>query len=174
MAVAIPNPARPESVLDTLSEGNNGSVPSRFDAPLVLDDPESTWKWHEQWAWQILTGADSYPEQVPLQTPEALSGFVAAKLSSWTVMTSESGVGLVRSKSASREGMRYWSLANTRFVDLVMLQMRAQAGETHLRKSLKIIGDSAAHTSRDGRAAGSDQVQRKALQADLELSLIHI
>ena len=178
VAMAIPNPAKPKSVLETLSEGNNGSVPSRIDAPLVLDDPDSTWKWHEQWAWQILTGADSYPEQVPLQTPEALSGFVAAKLSSWTVMTSESGVGLVRSKSASREGMRYWSLANTRFVDLVMLQMRAQAGETHLRKSLKIIGDSAAHTSRADGAAGTEQVQRQALQSDLErlekLQLDHI
>ncbi|WP_179154766.1 hypothetical protein [Corynebacterium fournieri] len=177
VAVAIPNPAKPEQFEETLSEGNNGSVPSLIDAPLVLDDPDSAWKWHEQWAWQILTGADSYPEQVPLQTPEALSGFVAAKLSSWTVMTSDSGVGMVRSKSASREGMRYWSLASTRFVDIVVLQMRAQAGETHLRKSLKIIGDRGAHRA-GADASGTATLEKKALQADLErlekLQLDHI
>lgn len=173
VALAIPNPAKPDQVTETLSEGNNGSVPRDLRAPLVLDDPDSAWAWHEQWAWQILTGADSYPEQVPLQTPEALSGYVAAKLSSWTVMTSDSGVGMVRTKSASREGMRYWSMANTRFVDLVMLQMRAQAGEAHLRKSLKIIGDEASH-----RNTGSEQLHHKELQADLErlekLQLDHI
>lgn len=173
VALAIPNPAKPDQQRDTLSEGNNGSVPSRIDAPLVLDAPDSTWKWHEQWAWQILTGADSYPEQVPLQTREALSGYVAAKLSSWTVMTSDSGVGMVRTKSASREGMRYWSMANTRFADLVVLQMRAQAGETHLRKSLKIIGDEASQLG-----AGTEPLHHKELQADLErlekLQLDHI
>lgn len=162
VAFAIPNPARPTCTEHTLSEGNNGSVPP-IDAPLILDTPDATWAWHEQWAWQILTGADSYPEQVPSQTPEALSGFVAAKLSSWTIMTSAGGVGMVRTKSASREGMRYWSMANTRFVDLVMLQMRAQAGEAHLRKSLQIAG---AKSARSG--AGSKSEREHELYADLQ------
>ena len=178
---AVPNPAKPEKaerLADTRSEGNNGSVPERIDGPLTLTSGGSGsasegWAWHEQWAWQILTGADSYPEQVPAQTPAALSGFVAAKLSSWTVMTSQEGVSMVRTKSASREGMRYWSMANTRFVDIAMLQMRAQAGEAHLRKSLQIVGRRSASQSK-----GSAETRRRNLQADLErlekLQLDHI
>lgn len=177
VAFAIPNPAVPREQADTLSEGNNGSVPELIDAPLALASPNSEWRWHEQWAWQILTGADSYPEQVPQQTCEALQELVAAQLSSWTILTSDDGVGMVRTKSASREGMRYWSMAATRFVDLVMLQMRAQAGETHLRKSLQIVGAKSAAT-RSVLRGGSDQARQRALQRDLErlekLQLDHI
>ncbi|WP_066524526.1 hypothetical protein [Corynebacterium bouchesdurhonense] len=178
VAFAVPNPARPgmdAAPEGTLGEGNNGSVPERIDPPLALaGTPERSWEWHEQWAWQILTGADSYPESVPAQTPEALRGFLAAKLSSWTIFTSDSGVGMVRTKSASREGMRYWSMAGTRFVDLVMLQMRAQAGEAHLRKSLQIVGEksTAAH------GAAERKTHQRELQADLKrlekLQLDHI
>ena len=175
VAFAIPNPARPDSVNKTLGEGNNGSVPDDIEAPLVLrDDTESTWAWHEQWAWQILTGADSYPESVPAQMPAALRRFLAAKLSSWTVFTSDNGVGMVRTKSASREGMRYWSMAGSRFVDLVMLQMRAQAGEAHLRKSLKVVGEKSAAKS----GTAEKDMHHRELRADLErlekLQLDHI
>ncbi|QYH19361.1 hypothetical protein JKI95_09605 [Corynebacterium aquatimens] len=171
VAMAIPNPARPpEDHQKTLSEGNNGSVPEDIGGPLVLQTRNSKWKWHEQWAWQILEGADSYPELVPYQTPEGLEHLLAAQLSSWTVMTSDEGVGMVRTKSASREGMRYWSMANTRFVDLVMLQMRAQAGETHLRKTLQVAGERS--------AASIGEASHAELRGDLErmekLQLDHI
>lgn len=170
VAMAIPNPARPaDPQRFTLSEANNGSVPPDLAGPLALQTRNSKWKWHEQWAWQILEGADSYPEQVPYQTPDALEELLAAQLSSWSVMTSDKGVGMVRTKSASREGMRYWSMANTRFVDLVMLQMRAQAGENHLRKTLQIVGE---QSSSIGDATHAE------LRADLErmerLQLDHI
>lgn len=170
VAMAIPNPARPEdSDRFTLSEANNGSVPDDIEGPLVLQTRNTKWKWHEQWAWQILEGADSYPELVPYQTQDALQELVAAQLSSWTIMTSDEGVGMVRTKSASREGMRYWSMANTRFVDVVMLQMRAQAGENHLRKTLQIVGEK---SSSIGEASHAE------LRADLErmerLQLDHI
>lgn len=177
VALAIPNPARPDDVeklAQTRSEGNNGSVPSNIAGPLTLQSQSCQWSWDEQWAWQILTGADSYPEQVPQQSQAALAELVAATLSSWTIMTSAGGVSLVRKKSASREGMRYWSMANTRFVDIVMLQMRAQAGEGHLRKSLQIVGEH----STAGRGASDEKSQRADLQADLErlemLQLDHI
>lgn len=178
VAFAVPNPAQPGRDIaseDTLGEGNNGSVPERIDPPLALaGTPERSWEWHEQWAWQILTGADSYPESVPAQTPEALRGFLAAKLSSWTIFTSDNGVGMVRTKSASREGMRYWSMAGTRFVDLVMLQMRAQAGEAHLRKSLQIVGEKSAAA----HGAAERKTHQRELEADLErlekLQLDHI
>ena len=173
---AVPNPAKPAKSLrltETLSEGNNGSVPDTIGAPLILRGAESTWAWHEQWAWQLMNGADSYPEQVPAQTNSARDGFVAAKLSSWTIMTSDEGVAMVRTKSASREGMRYWSMAGTRFVDLVMLQMRAQAGETHLRKSLQIVGEQS-----QVKREGDQEVRQRALRADLDrlekLQLDHI
>lgn len=176
VVVAIPNPKAPtdkDAPPDTLGEGMNGSVHEDIDPPLVMQTRNAQWKWHEQWAWQILTGADSYPEQVPYQSESALKGLVAAQLSSWTIVTSEQGVGMVRTKSASREGMRYWSMAHTRFVDLVMLQMRAQAGETHLRKSLQIVGDNSA-----SKSESSEEEHRAELRRDLErlekLQLDHI
>lgn len=149
---------------DQWERGINGTV-GKMEGPLLLTEGrlDHAWTWQKQWAWQISIGADSYPEHIPLQSDLNLAAMEAGSDQTWSVLTTSEGVGLVRSISASKEGMSYWSLAHTRLVDVLVLNMRARAGEAHLRSSLRTI----AAISNLNRKKLTSIDQRESLQKDL-------
>ncbi|WP_144718374.1 hypothetical protein [Corynebacterium sp. NML180780] len=198
VAMAIPSPCRPQPEERTESQcvdeqfefyggkhsvapeseweqGINGSV-AEMEGPMLLNDtdPKARWSWQKQWAWQIAVGADSYPEQIPLQTPDNFAAIESGSDQNWSIISTSEGVGMVRTKSANKDGMSYWSLAHTRFLDVLILHMRARAGEAHLRISLRALAAASGLDTRDPASRN----QRKYLQKDLQnlelLQLDHI
>lgn len=170
VAMAVPNPQKPGE-----------SAPFRIDGPKILQDPSigGEWRWHEQWAWLLSTGADPWEEVIPRQTPEVLRERSAGNLSTWSILASSEGIGMVRACPASNVGTRYWALANTRYVDILILQLRAKAALTWLNSSLQEVGTARASSlsqfdvaTLDERNTGMRRDVR--LLENLQLDLIEV
>lgn len=121
VAFAIPNPRDSQIALKKPGWRPAATTPK----PLRDDSADEEWTLEEQWAWLICTGADAFVEVRPVQSREEAEQLVAARSGSWTMVTTTEGIGLARRDPASNEGTRYWSLASTRYVDLLVMEMRA-------------------------------------------------
>lgn len=133
VAFAIPNPGGPGGY------GADFRLRRPIERPTVLKEgsPTTEWTEDEQWAWTLVTGADPWVEVIPVQGRREADELIAARTDPWTMATTSDGLALVRSVPASAAGSRYWSLASSRYVDLVILQRRAYAAFRALSKTLR-------------------------------------
>lgn len=162
VAFAIPNvqdPDRPEG-----APGWRRSTQAPL--PLADDYSEGEWTLEEQWAWVLSTGADDFVEVKPAQTRDEAGELVAARSGPWTMVTTPEGIGLARRIAASDDGTRYWSLASTRYIDLLILEMRAYGAFKQLSNELGVIAElSGAHSAdfETSKIANQHEVMREDL-----------
>ena len=78
------------------------------------------------WAWTLAEGANLFTEEVPAFTEEEIAAATCAKFQSWTIWASQNGLAAVRQTPQDHGEKVFWYLAATRYVDIVLLQMRAR------------------------------------------------
>lgn len=175
VAIAIPNVCQPEEGAEYRQYESCAGIAG----PRIFANPAigASWRWHEQWAWLLSTGADAWAEVIPEQSQTQLDRLAVGDLSTWSILSSPSGLGMVRACSASDAGGRYWALGSTRFVDLLVLQVRAQEAFSELMVALQDSGKGIKTTTADFEAASLDH-KYEMMRADLEkleeLQLDHI
>ena len=81
--------------------------------------------------------------------------------------TTSEGIGLVRNGQVSEEGSRYWLLASSRYIDLLILQMRAYGAFQSLSSELTKLSNHSAASTDDFRKLCLDE-QHEAMRKDLK------
>lgn len=112
---------------------------------LVSGAAQSAWSDAEKWAWLLSTGADKYAEALPAQTAQQSQLARCGEHEAWTTWATQSAVAVVR-HDARRPAdgyylgdTRFLFLPATRFVDLVLLNMRVSQALSHLSNRLASI-----------------------------------
>lgn len=158
--------------------------------PSTLDHEEdSTWSPVEKWAWSLAVGADRFVEAYPAETRARAETALCGAYRSWTLWASEFGLAIVRHRAGTvnESGLRgettFAQLAQTRYVDLTVLVMRAYevlsafaadlaAIDREVEESLHRQGTSPSST--DGADRDRERLRRQlqrleAIQADFVL-----
>ena len=162
VAFAIPNPQDPNRKAD-----EPGWRPEAVTPKPLRGESDGEWTLEEQWAWLLSTGADEWIEAKPLQNRAEAEDLVAARVSKWTMATTSEGIGLVRNGQVSEEGSRYWLLASSRYIDLLILQMRAYGAFQSLSSELTKLSNHSAASTDDFRKLCLDE-QHEAMRKDLK------
>lgn len=99
---------------------------------------DAQWSRAEVWAWALATGADGnmLTENRPgVYTDPGAAGRLG-NLKNWSLLAATEGLGLVFHSEMSNEAMRPLSLASSRYVDLMILNLRSYAAVAELNQRL--------------------------------------
>ncbi|APT88526.1 hypothetical protein CFRA_03685 [Corynebacterium frankenforstense DSM 45800] len=88
------------------------------------EETDVAWSDADICAWQLSTGADRYFDAVP-DFHRAVARPTDVPLEHWRVSSATEGFAMVRIDTADPVAGKFWSLVPTRYVDLIVLQMRA-------------------------------------------------
>ncbi|WJY69094.1 hypothetical protein [Corynebacterium auris] len=87
---------------------------------------EDTWPVHDKWAWFLASRFDQYTTDIPAFTEASLAASITTRYRDWTVHSSDEGLAFVRRGPLENSQNMFIMLAGTRFVDLVILTLRAR------------------------------------------------
>ena len=112
----------------------------QLDSPSNSDQrqPSQGWSARHIWSWILATGTDNFVDGVPdfyAEPPEDKAGHFLF----WDTISEETGVAFVRKVAQTRDDLKYFGLAHTRYVDLIMLVMRAHVSLAKLSGALREI-----------------------------------
>ncbi|WP_155861249.1 hypothetical protein [Corynebacterium doosanense] len=83
-----------------------------------------SWTREASWAWQLATGADQYHDRIPSQSRLSSESESVDDIEDWHIATVDSGVAAVRTNTYYTGNPKITLLASTRFVDILLLNMR--------------------------------------------------
>lgn len=143
----------------------NGKEGEIFD-PKIRDE-DHQWAITAGWGWQLATGADTFMEGIPAVQRDCFDDHVIDDFHLWTIVADSKGLAFVKKPNfpLNRDN-KFWMLACTRYVDLLLINMRSEYGlydlQNELRKRAEDTGGSEIETL-ENNLEQLENVQRKAL-----------
>lgn len=92
--------------------------------PNDTSEESDSWTREASWAWQLATGGDQYHDRIPSQSRLGSESESVDDIEDWHIATVDSGVAAVRTNTNYTGNPKITLLASTRFVDILLLNMR--------------------------------------------------